>query len=66
MPSQLRRMLRAQGRDLHADFLRLLPYRLPPVRIQRWTLRRVGLSLVTVLAAVLAAGFAVGVLGSPL
>jgi serine/threonine protein kinase len=66
MPSQLRRMLRAQGRDLHADFLQLLPYRLPPVRIQRWTLRRVGLSVVTVLAAVLAAGFAVGVLGSPL
>jgi tRNA A-37 threonylcarbamoyl transferase component Bud32 len=35
MPTQLRRMLRQQGRDLHADFLRLLPYRLPPVRIQR-------------------------------
>src|SRR3954464_14486725 len=30
MPSQLRRMLRAQGRDLHATFLDLLPYRLPP------------------------------------
>ena len=44
MPSQLRRMLRQQGRDLHGDFLRLLPYRLPPVRIQRWTWRRVGLS----------------------
>ncbi|HTE70518.1 MAG TPA: phosphatase PAP2 family protein, partial [Actinomycetes bacterium] len=25
LPSQLRRMLRAQGRDLHAEFLRLLP-----------------------------------------
>ena len=25
MPSQLRRMLRQQGRDLHGDFLRLLP-----------------------------------------
>ena len=42
MPTQLRRMLRQQGRDLHGDFLRLLPYRLPPVRIQRWTWRRVG------------------------
>ena len=25
LPSQLRRMLRAQGRDLHAEFIRLLP-----------------------------------------
>jgi tRNA A-37 threonylcarbamoyl transferase component Bud32 len=58
MPSQLRRMLRAQGRDLHADFLRLLPRRLPPVRIQRWTVRRVGLTLVT-LAVLLVAGSAV-------
>jgi tRNA A-37 threonylcarbamoyl transferase component Bud32/membrane-associated phospholipid phosphatase len=49
MPSQLRRMLRQQGRGLHGDFLRLLPYRLPPVRIQRWTWRRVGLTLVTLL-----------------
>ena len=44
MPSQLRRLVRAQGRDLHAEFLRLLPYQLPPVRIQRWTWRRVGLT----------------------
>jgi membrane-associated phospholipid phosphatase/serine/threonine-protein kinase RIO1 len=36
MPSQLRRMLRAQGHDLHAQFLALLPYQLRPVRIQRW------------------------------
>ena len=27
-----------QGRDLHGEFLRLLPYRLPPIRIQRWSL----------------------------
>jgi tRNA A-37 threonylcarbamoyl transferase component Bud32 len=47
MPSQLRRMLRQQGRDLHGDFLHLLPYRLPPVRIQRWSWRRVGLTLTT-------------------
>ncbi len=66
MPSQLRRMLRQQGRDLHADFLRLLPYRLPPVRIQRWTWRRAGLTLVTLAAAVVAAAFTVTILGSPL
>ena len=66
MPSQLRRMLRAQGRDLHADFLQLLPYRLPPVRIQRWTLRRVGFSIVAVVALVLTVGVVVGLLGAPL
>jgi membrane-associated phospholipid phosphatase/tRNA A-37 threonylcarbamoyl transferase component Bud32 len=57
MPTQLRRMLRQQGRDLHAEFLRLLPYRLPPVRIQRWSWRRVGLTVVTLLALALASGF---------
>jgi tRNA A-37 threonylcarbamoyl transferase component Bud32/membrane-associated phospholipid phosphatase len=66
MPSQLRRMLRAQGRDLHAAFLDLLPYRLPPVRIQRWTWRRVGLSLVTLVAALVTVGVVVNLLGSPL
>ena len=66
MPSQLRRMLRAQGRDLHDDFLRLLPHRLPPVRIQRWTVRRVGLLLVTLLVLVLAVAVIVPLLGAPL
>ncbi|WP_448626653.1 phosphatase PAP2 family protein [Geodermatophilus sp. URMC 64] len=54
MPTQLRRMLRQQGRDLHAEFLALLPYRLPPVRIQRWSWRRVGLTLATLLVLALA------------
>ena len=31
LPSQLRRMLRAQGRDLHAEFVRLLPTPPQPV-----------------------------------
>jgi hypothetical protein len=58
LPSQLRRMLKAQGRDLHAEFLRLLPARPRPIRIQRWSARRVGLLLVVVpLAALLALGF---------
>jgi tRNA A-37 threonylcarbamoyl transferase component Bud32 len=43
MPSQLRRLLKAQGRDLHAEFVRLLPTRPRPVSIQRWSARRVGL-----------------------
>ncbi len=66
MPTQLRRMLRQQGRDLHADFLQLLPFRLPPVHIQRWTWRRFGLTVVTVVAAGVAAVVTVGLLGSPL
>ncbi|HZD74976.1 MAG TPA: phosphatase PAP2 family protein [Actinomycetota bacterium] len=45
MPSQLRRMIREQGRDLHGDFIRLLPERPHPISIQRWSLRRVLLSL---------------------
>jgi len=67
MPTQLRRCLRTDSRDLHADFLRLLPYRLPPVRIQRWSWRRAGLSLVAVAAGLLVVGMvAVGLLDSPL
>jgi tRNA A-37 threonylcarbamoyl transferase component Bud32/membrane-associated phospholipid phosphatase len=59
MPSQLRRMLRSEGRDLHAEFITLMPYRLHPVRIQRWSIRRVGLSLVVICGGTIAAIFAV-------
>ena len=41
LPSQLRRALRAEGRDLHGEFLRLLPERPRPIKVQRWTFRRV-------------------------
>jgi tRNA A-37 threonylcarbamoyl transferase component Bud32 len=53
MPSQLRRMLRGQGHDLHAEFLALLPYKLRPVRIQRWSVRRVALTLTVLLVGTL-------------
>jgi hypothetical protein len=43
LPSQLRHLLRTAGRDLHADFTRLLPAPPQPVSIQRWSARRVGL-----------------------
>ena len=59
MPSQLRHLLRAQGQDLHAQFVALLPYRLPPVRIQRWSLRRTALSLTVLVIGVLAGLMAV-------
>jgi tRNA A-37 threonylcarbamoyl transferase component Bud32 len=43
LPSQLRRMLRAESRDLHAEFSRLLPSPPQPIRMQRWSARRIGL-----------------------
>jgi PAP2 superfamily len=59
LPSQLRRMLRAQGRDLHAEFIRLLPSPAQPVSIQRWSWRRVGLLAATVALTVLLISFLV-------
>jgi len=43
LPSQLRHALRAAGRDVHEEFLRLLPAPPRPVRIQRWSIRRAAL-----------------------
>jgi tRNA A-37 threonylcarbamoyl transferase component Bud32 len=54
MPSQLRRMLRAQGRDLHAEFLQLLPEPPRPIAIQRFSARRLGLTLAVLVGAFLA------------
>jgi tRNA A-37 threonylcarbamoyl transferase component Bud32 len=42
-PSQLRNELRADDRDLIAEFRRLAPAR-TPVRIQRWSVRRIALT----------------------
>jgi hypothetical protein len=53
LPSQLRRMLKEQGRDVHGQFLQLLPQRPRPIRIQRWSARRIGLLLLVVPLAVL-------------
>jgi len=66
MPSQLRRMIREQGKDLHEEFLELLPERPAPIRIQRWTVRRVGLLLAALLAALVASALFIGMLGNPL
>jgi tRNA A-37 threonylcarbamoyl transferase component Bud32/membrane-associated phospholipid phosphatase len=43
LPSQLRHALRATGRNMHEEFLRLLPAPPRPVRIQRWSIRRAAL-----------------------
>jgi membrane-associated phospholipid phosphatase/tRNA A-37 threonylcarbamoyl transferase component Bud32 len=42
-PSQLRGMMRAQGRDLIREFRQLAPPR-PPIKVQRWSVRRLGLT----------------------
>jgi tRNA A-37 threonylcarbamoyl transferase component Bud32/membrane-associated phospholipid phosphatase len=54
LPSQLRQMLRDQGRDLHAEFVKLLPAPPQPIRMQQWSARRVGLWAAVVLLPVLA------------
>src|SRR5918993_1997201 len=48
-------MLRAQGRNLHAEFIRLLPSPPRPIRVQRWSARRVGLWAAILALLVLAA-----------
>jgi hypothetical protein len=53
LPSQLRRALRAEGRDLHGEFMRMLPERPRPIKVQRWTPRRVMLCVGLVLVLVL-------------
>jgi len=60
LPSQLRRMMRAQGRDLHAGFSALLPRPPQPISIQRWSVRRVLLLGCAVLVLMLAVGVILG------
>jgi tRNA A-37 threonylcarbamoyl transferase component Bud32/membrane-associated phospholipid phosphatase len=59
LTSQLRSRLRQDGRDLIGEFRRLAPQR-APIKIQRWSLRRIGLTVsvlvLTLLALVLTLG----------
>jgi tRNA A-37 threonylcarbamoyl transferase component Bud32/membrane-associated phospholipid phosphatase len=52
LPSQLRKLMRAQGRNLHAEFVRLLPTPPRPIGVQRWSTRRVGLLVLVLLALI--------------
>ena len=54
MPSQLRKAMRDEGRDLHKEFLQLLPEWPHPIAIQRWSIRRVGLMIGVAMLALLA------------
>jgi tRNA A-37 threonylcarbamoyl transferase component Bud32 len=60
MPTQLRRMMRAQGRDLHAEFVKLLPEPPRPIAIQRFSPRRIGLTLAVLAGAFITIGLVVG------
>jgi tRNA A-37 threonylcarbamoyl transferase component Bud32 len=57
LPGQLRQALRDSGRDLQEEFMRLLPRRPAPIRIQRWSARRVA-TWAALLLAVLLLGLA--------
>src|SRR4029450_4732379 len=54
LPSQLRHLLRAPGRKLHAEFIGLLPTPPQRIRAQRWSARRVGLWALILALVVLA------------
>ena len=66
MPSQLRRMIRQQGGTCTRSSSPCCPSGRAPIRIQRWTVRRIGLLLAVVVAAVVAGTLIPGLLGSPL
>jgi len=66
LPSQLRRMMRAQGRDLHAEFVKLLPRPPRPVSVQRWTGRRFVLLAAALAVLVLAYEVVIGGRADPL
>jgi hypothetical protein len=57
-PTQLRSMLKQDGRNLVAEFRALAPTR-EPIKIQRWSLRRVVLAVTVVLLGLLSIGFVV-------
>jgi tRNA A-37 threonylcarbamoyl transferase component Bud32/membrane-associated phospholipid phosphatase len=55
LPSQLSQMQRAAGRDPYPEFIKLLPSPPKPIRMQRWSARRVGLWAAILALLVLAA-----------
>ena len=55
-PTQLRNFMKRDGRDLLEEFRALAPSR-PPITVQRWSFRRVGLIFLTLLVVVAAGAF---------
>jgi hypothetical protein len=61
VPSQLRAELRKDGRDLVGAFRALAPAR-APIRIQRWSVRRLGVTVGVLLGAAIAVSLVWGTL----
>jgi len=57
-PTQLRNEIKQDGRDLLVQFRALVPER-EPVSIQRWSVRRVLLTVAVLFGAFLAVGFVI-------
>jgi serine/threonine protein kinase len=57
-PTQLRSMMKEDGRDLLEEFRALAPS-FPPVRIQRWSVRRVALTMWVLLLGLISLGLVV-------
>ncbi|HEX3202888.1 MAG TPA: hypothetical protein VHW42_13265, partial [Actinomycetes bacterium] len=55
LPSQLSQMQRAASRDPYPEFIKLLPSQPKPIRMQRWSARRIGLWAAILALLVLAA-----------
>jgi membrane-associated phospholipid phosphatase/tRNA A-37 threonylcarbamoyl transferase component Bud32 len=55
-PTQLRSMVKSDGRNLVEEFRALAPAR-EPIRIQRWSLRRIGLTAFVLLVGLLSVSF---------
>jgi hypothetical protein len=58
-PTQLRSMMKSEGRDLLSEFRSLAPAR-EPIAIQRWSVRRIALTAVVLLGALFGVAFVVG------
>jgi tRNA A-37 threonylcarbamoyl transferase component Bud32/membrane-associated phospholipid phosphatase len=61
LTSQLRAQMKADGRDLVGEFRDLAPYR-PPIRIQRWTVRRLAMTLGVLLGGLIVITAVLGLL----
>jgi len=60
IPTELQRFLKEDPRDLLAEFRALAPAR-PRISIQRWSPRRIGLTVVVVGGAIVAAAWSIGI-----
>jgi hypothetical protein len=60
IPTELQRFLKEEPRDLIAEFRSLAPAR-PPISIQRWSSRRIGLTVSVVGGSILLAAWSLSV-----